>query len=92
MTELLVQPYRESSEERVNELYALLTMYPNLNWIPPGLEISDVAARLRALHRLKTPDALQATASESKATGLITNDAVFECTDAFETLDLDRLL
>jgi predicted nucleic acid-binding protein len=48
---------------------------------------------LRALHRLRTPDALQAaTAEHSGATGFITNDAVFERVKTFETLVLDRLL
>jgi hypothetical protein len=28
MTELLVQPYRHTNEERISELYSLLSMYP----------------------------------------------------------------
>ncbi len=60
MTELLVAPYRDSDEQRVDEFYALLSTLPNLDWIAPNLEIADVAARLRAGHRLRTPDALQA--------------------------------
>lgn len=93
MTELLVQPYRDSDEQRVDEFYGLLSTYPNLAWIAPSLEIADVAARFRALHRLRTPDALQAaTAETSGATGLITNDAVFERVKTFETLVLERLL
>jgi len=92
MTELLVQPYRESRERLVDEIFALLTTYPNLEWISPGIEIADRAARIRALHRLRTPDALQAaTAACSAATGLITNDPVFERVQGFETLVLDRL-
>jgi predicted nucleic acid-binding protein len=93
MTELLVQPYRDSDDQRVDVFYSLLTTYPNLGWIAPNLEIADVAARLRALHRLRTPDALQAaTAEHSGATGLITNDAAFERVKTFETLFLDSLL
>ncbi|MGA3019499.1 MAG: PIN domain-containing protein [Bryobacteraceae bacterium] len=93
MTELLVQPYRESDDQRVDEFYGLLSTYPNLDWIAPNLEIADVAARLRALHRLQTPDALQAaTAEHAGATGFITNDAVFERVKTFETLVLERLL
>jgi predicted nucleic acid-binding protein len=93
MTELLVQPYRESDEVRVNLFYGLLTTYPNLDWIAPDLEIADMAARLRALHRLKTPDALQAaTAARSRATGFVSNDPVFERVEAFETLLFDQLL
>jgi predicted nucleic acid-binding protein len=93
MTELLVLPYREGNEQRASDFYALLTTYPNLDWIAPNLEIADLAARIRALHRLQTPDALQAaTAALSRATGLITNDAVFERVGGFQTLVLDKLL
>jgi predicted nucleic acid-binding protein len=92
MTELLVQPYRDSDEQRVDEFYALLSTYPNLDWIAPNLRIADLAARIRALHRLRTPDALQAaTAVHAFATGLITNDPVFERLGAFDTLVLDQL-
>ena len=72
--------------------YGLLSTYPNLDWVAPDLEIADLAARLRAAHRLKTPDALQAaTAVRTGASGLITNDPVFERAGSFETLVLDRL-
>lgn len=93
MTELLVQPYREADEERVNKFYSLLSTYPNLDWIVADLEVADRAARIRAGHALRTPDALQAAcAIRAQATGFITNDPVFERVDAFETLLLDRLL
>jgi predicted nucleic acid-binding protein len=93
MTELLVQPYRQLDEQRVDEFYGLLSTYPNLDWIAPSLEIADLAARFRAEHRLRTPDALQAaTAAHAQATGLITNDPVFERVETFQTLVLDQLL
>jgi hypothetical protein len=47
MTELLVQPYREFNEQRVNEFYALLSTYPNLDWIPPNLEIASCGSDSR---------------------------------------------
>ena len=90
MAELLVLPYREGDEQRANDFYGLLSTYPHLDWIAPNLEIADLAARIRALHRLQTPDALQAaTATYSQATGLITNDAVFARVRNFETMILD---
>jgi predicted nucleic acid-binding protein len=93
MMELLVRPYRDSNQGGVDECYGTLTIYPNLEWIAPDLEIADLAARFRALHRLKTPDALlAATAAHAKATGFLTNDAVFQRVDSFETLVLDSLL
>jgi len=93
MTELLVQPYREFDESRVHAFFGLPSTFPNLQWVAPDLEICDLAARLRATHRLRTPDALQAaTAARTGATGLITNDPVFERVGAFETLVLDQIL
>ena len=77
MTELLVQPYRDGDGQRVDQFYALLSTYPNLEWVAPDLEIADIAARIRAGYRLRTPDALQAaTAIRSRAAGLITNDSL----------------
>jgi len=93
MTELLVQPYKEHDQSRVAQFFALLSSYPNLEWIAPDLEIADTAARLRALHRLRTPDAiLAATAIRGAATGFVTNDAAFTRVESFETLLLDSLL
>ena len=92
MTELLVQPYR-AADQQADEFYVLLSTYPNLEWIAPNLEIADRAAKLRALHGLRTPDALHAaTAVHAGATGLVTNDPVFERVKDFETLLLDKLL
>jgi predicted nucleic acid-binding protein len=92
MTELLVQPYRDDAKQRADAFYGLLSTYPNLDWIAPTLEIADLAARIRALHRLRTPDALQAaTAVRANATGFITNDSVFERIAGLETLVLDQL-
>jgi len=93
MTELLVLPYREGDEQRASEFYALLSTYPNLEWIPPNLEIADLAARMRGVHRLRTPDALQAaTAVYTQATGLLTNDPAFARVAGLETLVLDQVV
>ena len=90
MTELLVHPYRDNDVVRVNELFALLSTYPNLEWIEPNLEIAARAAEIRALHRLRTPDALQAaTAVHSNASAFLTNDPVFRRITGFEALILD---
>jgi len=93
MTELLVQPFRDPDERRVAEVYGLFSTLPNLEWITPSLEIAVLAARMRSLHRLRTPDALQAaTAVNARATGLITNDPVFERVENIETLVLEKYL
>jgi len=61
----------------------LLSTFPNLDWIAPNLEIADLAARFRAVHRPPhTPG----------ATALIANDAAFERVRSAETLILDQFL
>lgn len=93
MTELLVQPYRLSELDRVDKFYALFSTYPHLDWIEPTLEIADRAAKLRAEHNLRTPDALQAaTALVCGATGFVSNDPVFRRVPNLDTIILDQLL
>jgi predicted nucleic acid-binding protein len=91
MTELLVQPYRENNSDQIDEFYGLLSTYPNLEWIAPDLAVADTAARLRAVHKLRTPDAIQAaTAMEGSATGLVTNDPILARLDDLEVVVLDQ--
>jgi predicted nucleic acid-binding protein len=93
MTELLVPSYRDKDEQKVDEFYGLLTTYPNLQWVPPDLEMADLAARLRADYRLRTPDALQAaTAIQAHVTAFVTNDPVFVRITEFKTAVLDQFL
>ncbi len=93
LTELLVEPYRKGDEHLINLFYALLTTYPNLEWLPTTLEVADIAADLRARFRLRTPDAIQAAcAVKAQATGLVTNDAAFLRVTAFETILLEDAL
>jgi predicted nucleic acid-binding protein len=93
MLELLVHPYRDNDQERVEEFYGLLSTYPNLNWVPATLDIADQAARFRAEQNLKTPDAIQAaTAVLSNATGLVSNDPAFARVKELDVLIFDTLL
>lgn len=91
--EILVQPYRSLNRTLVNAAYALLSTYPRLEWAEVSLEVVDLAARLRARHNLRTPDALHAaTAIHFKASGFISNDAVFGRVGELEVLLLDEVL
>lgn len=93
LLEILVQPYRKKLDDLVLKFFALLTTYPNLKRVGLEVKFADTAARLRADHRLKTPDAIQAaTAICSGATGLLCNDAVFKRVKAFDCLLLDECL
>ncbi len=90
LLEVLVQPYRRNNDELVMKFYALLTSYPHLTWVPLTLTVADHAARLRAEHRLKTPDSIQAaSAVASGYTGFICNDRVFGKVNEFESLIIE---
>jgi predicted nucleic acid-binding protein len=93
MTEILVKPYVNRNERLVRLYFNLLAVFPGLDWNAPTLSTAALAARLRAEHNMRTPDALlAATALESEATGLVTNDAIFKRVPGFETLVLEELL
>jgi predicted nucleic acid-binding protein len=93
MTELLVHPYRNHDVLQTNELFGLLSTYPNLEWVAPDLDIAAHAAEIRARSGLRTPDALQAaTAVHARASAFLTNDPVFQRITDFETLILDKFV
>ena len=93
MAELLVHPYRDGDEEAADSFYALLSNYPNLEWVAPSMPIVDRAAQLRARHNLRTPDAIQAaTALNQKASGFISNDSAFRKVTEIDVLVLAELL
>jgi len=73
--ELLVPLYRNGDQEAAAGLSHRLTNFRNLEVITLNTEISMLAARLRAEHGLRTPDAIHsATAIIAKASGILTND------------------
>lgn len=93
LLEVLVQPYRMKKDDLVYKFYSLFSTYPNLTWVDMNLDVADIAARLRAEHRLKTPDSIQAaSAIVSGATGFICNDKAFKKVKEFESLVLDDLV
>ena len=93
MSELLVPAYRDRDERRLQHYRGLLGTYPRLAWVQPDLEIADTAARLRAAHGLKTPDAIHAaTAIKSKAPTFLSNDPIFKRVKELDALILDDIL
>jgi predicted nucleic acid-binding protein len=93
MLELLVRPMRDGRATLVNDINALGSRYPNLEWAPTSLAIATRAAHLRAHHHLATPDAIQiATALESGATGFVTNDRQLLRVTELDVLVLDDVL
>ncbi len=78
LTELLVPLHAAGQTERAEELKRRLCAFPNLSVMMMTAEIASAAARLRALHGLRTPDAIHAaTALEASAEVIITNDRDF---------------
>ncbi len=76
--ELLVPAFCSGEKQRAEKLVHILTNFPNLKVVPLSTGMATTAARLRAGHGLRTPDAIHAaTALESGANGLITNDKEF---------------
>ncbi|MCP5418670.1 MAG: type II toxin-antitoxin system VapC family toxin [Chromatiaceae bacterium] len=73
--ELLVPLYRAGDPQAATGLSNRLRNFRNLDVIPLTTEIGIEAARLRADHGLRTPDAIHAaTAISTQSTGILTND------------------
>ncbi len=93
MIELLVKPYRENDQRRVDNCFSLFSRFPNLEWVAPNLDISDAAAHIRAVWRLKTPDAIEAaTAIYCGIPGFLCNDPAYRRVSNLDPLMLDDLL
>ncbi|HHI75910.1 MAG TPA: PIN domain-containing protein [Gammaproteobacteria bacterium] len=81
-TELLVPLYRDGEDPEARRLAARLAAFRNLETVPLTAEIAIEAARLRAMHGLRTPDAIHAaTALVAGADGIVTNDRGFRRLD-----------
>ncbi len=73
--ELLVPLYRAGDPQSATGLTNRLSNFRNLEVIPLTSKISMEAARLRADHGLRTPDAIRCvTAIIPQASGILTND------------------
>ncbi|MDI6744519.1 MAG: type II toxin-antitoxin system VapC family toxin [Thermodesulfovibrionales bacterium] len=90
LLEVLVKPYKLKRDDLILSFYSLFTTYPNISWIDLTLGISDLAAKLRAEHGLKTPDAIQAASAISHGTkGFICNDRIFKKVRDIDCLIID---
>jgi predicted nucleic acid-binding protein len=90
ITECLVKPLQQGLLERAHIFQQLLAEYVEI--IPVSAEIAESAARLRADHGLRTPDAIQvATAIMHKADFFFTNDARLGRLKQLEILVLSNL-
>lgn len=93
LTEVLVHPYRYGNQALAREYSDILLHARNVRTIPVSPEIAATAARLRALHGIRTPDAIQLEVSQqSRATAFLTNDEGLEKATGLRVLVLKQLL
>lgn len=75
LLEVLVHPFRRGEKELAQQYRDILLGAEGLITISLSQDIAEVAARLRASHNIRTPDAIQmATALRAGASHFLTND------------------
>lgn len=73
--EILVKPKKDNNIFIENRYKLMLTNYPNLSIVDMEYNIADIASRLRANYKIKTPDAIiVATGIAMNVDYIITND------------------
>jgi len=83
LAELLVPLYRAGETSRARQVARRLREFRNLETLALSPEIGMEAARLRAQHGLRTPDAIHgATALAGGADGILTNDRGLTCLES----------
>lgn len=76
----------------MREYRDILLRSASLKTVPLTVEIAEEAARLRAAHNMRTPDAIHlATARTAGASWFLTNDAGFPILPGTSVLVLDQL-
>lgn len=92
LLEVLIHPLRQNNSELAQQYEDILLNTDGLITISLSPEIAEIAAQLRALHNLRTPDAVQiATAISAGATHFLTNDSTLPDLPDLKMLVLDNL-
>ena len=92
LIEVLVHPLRQGRPELAEEYRDILLQSPALTAVALDEGIAEESARLRALHNIRTPDAIQlATAIRSGASWFLTNDAELASLPEISVLVLKQL-
>jgi predicted nucleic acid-binding protein len=93
LLEVLVVPYRAGNATLARRYETLLTESRELRLVDVDRAQSRAAARLRALYRLRTPDALQiAAALTFRCTAFVTNDRDFPDVTGLAIVRLSQLI
>jgi predicted nucleic acid-binding protein len=92
LLEVLVHPFRHRDTMLVQQYREILLNAEYLTTLLLTHEIAEEAARLRAEHNIRTPDAIQlATAVHEGASFFLTNDARLPSLPALQIVVLDEL-
>lgn len=93
LAEVLVHPIRQGNAALAANYRDILHNTPHLRTIPFTANIAEIAARLRANHTIRTPDAIQmATAIAMKADFFLTNDGGLPALSSPAVLVLEDVL
>jgi predicted nucleic acid-binding protein len=93
LTEVLVHPMRRGDQKLADQYRRILLHSSHVTAEPVSEIIADEAARLRARHGLRTPDAIQlATAIRSGASSFLTNDSRLPSLAPLNMLVLNQLI
>lgn len=92
LLEVLVYPFRCNNKELAAE-YRDILLNSRLTTLGVSSKIAEEAARLRATHNIRTPDAIQiSVAMDAGATHFFTNDIRLPDIPSIQILQLDSLL
>ena len=93
LTEVLVHPMRHRDRELADQYRRILLHASQVTAVPVSETIAEEAARPRATHGLRTPDAIQlATAIGSGASSFLTNDSRLPSLGSLRVLVLNQLI
>lgn len=92
LTETLVHPLRSGNKDLADRYRDILFHTKGLTTLSLSPDIAEEAALLRALHNVRTPDAIQmATAIKAGAPFFLTNDVRLPSSPRLQVLTLNNL-
>ncbi len=92
LLEVLVKPLKDGNLTLARLFRMVLLCTANLTCLPVSRQVLDRAADLRALHGLKTPDAIHAASALIQGSALfVTNDAGFRRVSALPAVILSEV-
>ena len=92
LLEALVRPIREGNIALAQKYKTFLLDSINVEMLDISQNIAEEASRLRALYKIRTPDAIHlATALNAKATYFLTNDIALSSSPGIKILVVDDL-